>query len=110
MPRICTEKNREYQKKWYSSNREKQIKRNAEIRDTKITWLKEYKKKLKCSQCEENHPACLEFHHTNPSNKIDGVSQMVMRNKSLENIKLEIAKCIVLCSNCHRKLHYEEEL
>lgn len=23
-----------------------------------------------------------------------------------ENLKKEINKCVVLCSNCHRKLHY----
>ena len=26
----------------------------------------------------------------------------------LEKLKREIAKCILLCANCHTKLHYEE--
>lgn len=29
-----------------------------------------------------------------------------IRNLSIENLKKEINKCVVLCSNCHRKLHY----
>ena len=61
---------REYMRKWYENNKAKHI---ASVRkhDNKIKlWLKEYKATLKCEICEENHPACLEFHHLNPAKKI----------------------------------------
>ena len=29
-----------------------------------------------------------------------------MQSNSYKAIKEEIDKCVVLCSNCHRKLHY----
>lgn len=62
--------------------------------------------KLSCSKCSENHPACLDFHHL--GNKESNVGEMVNLGRSKKRILQEIAKCIVLCSNCHRKLHYEE--
>jgi hypothetical protein len=34
---------------------------------------------------------------------------MIHRNYSISKIKKEIKKCSVICSNCHRKLHWEEK-
>lgn len=68
-------------------------------------WLAEYKKTLSCTKCGENHPACLDFHHKDPSTKEFSISKMA--SNSIERLKAEIAKCEVLCANCHRKEHYE---
>jgi hypothetical protein len=72
-------------------------------------WFKEYKKNLSCTLCPENHPATLDFHHRDKDSKIMGICDLVARNYSKEHILEEIAKCDVLCSNCHRKLHWAEE-
>lgn len=62
-----------------------------------------------CQRCGENHPACLSFHHRDEKTKKFNISQeAVRRNRSLEYLQDEIAKCDVLCENCHRKLHSEE--
>jgi len=37
------------------------------------------------------------------------VSYMVRQKLSRQRILDEIAKCDILCANCHRKLHYEED-
>ena len=66
----------------------------------------DYKSKLKCSKCDESHISCLEFHHLDPSKKEGLISKM---RSSRKKLKIELEKCIVLCSNCHRKLHYEEK-
>ena len=66
----------------------------------------EYKKELKCQQCEETHPACLVFHHRNPGEKKFSISQYVGK-KTAKQIMNEISKCDILCSNCHKKLHYD---
>lgn len=73
MPIKDKEKRREYYKhymcKWYEENKAKHI---AYVinRDKKIKyWLKEYKETLKCENCGENHPACLDFHHVDPNEK-----------------------------------------
>lgn len=68
-------------------------------------WYREYKKTLKCAMCGETYWACLDFHHTDPSIKDNIISRMVADGVGIEKIKEEIAKCVVLCSNCHRKFH-----
>lgn len=62
------------------------------------------KEKLKCSNCDEKHPACIDFHHI--KNKSYSISRMVAIGRKIEDIQREILKCILLCSNCHRKEHY----
>lgn len=70
----------------------------------------EFKKTLSCSNCEENHPATLDFHHINPNTKYSTISDLKWSGCSKETLQAELKKCIVLCSNCHRKLHYEEKI
>ncbi len=59
--------------------------------------------KTKCLCCDENFGPCLEFHHKDSSKKEFELSKGI--KKSMEDIDREIAKCIVLCSNCHKKYH-----
>ena len=111
MPLKDKEKRREYQReymrKWYQNNKAKHI-GYVRKRDLKIqVWFREYKKSLRCEVCGENHPACLDFHHINPHTKKFSVSTRRDR-PSMEALKAKIAKCRVLCSNCHRKEHWEE--
>ena len=70
-------------------------------------WLKEYKLSLACTQCGENHPGCLDFHHRDREQKDGPIAQAAWQGWSVARILAEMAKCDVLCSNCHRKLHYE---
>lgn len=85
------------------------LKKRKEKHQERKNWFNEYKSKQVCSKCPENHPGCLDFHHTNPEEKEMEVTMMLSGKWSLDRIKKEIEKCIVLCSNCHRKLHWEEK-
>lgn len=78
------------------------VQKQREARKTK--WLQEYKQTQRCKLCPEDDAACLDFHHLDPSTKDGDVSDIV-RNISLERLQQELDKCVVLCSNCHRKLH-----
>jgi hypothetical protein len=60
-------------------------------------------------QCGEDHPSTLDFHHEDPAKKEASVRQLLDNGYSQKRILAEIAKCIVLCSNCHRKLHWSED-
>lgn len=62
---------------------------------------------LACAECGENHTATLHFHHRDPQAKDFNLSEAVRKGYSIERIKREVAKCIVLCANCHAKLHYK---
>ena len=101
-----SEKLREYRRRWYARNKQSAKaavrQRKRKIRD----WLDQYKLTLKCSSCSETHPACLEFHHPNPADKEIDVSRAIDWGWSTDRTMREINKCIVLCANCHRKLHW----
>jgi hypothetical protein len=64
--------------------------------------LNEYKSSHGCCICSEKDPRCLDFHHKEGSNKVMTVSQMCSFGK--EKLFSEIEKCVIVCSNCHRKL------
>ena len=56
-----------------------------------------------CLACKENDPCCLDFHHLEDKNFSIGYA--IAERFKWEKIENEIKKCVVLCSNCHRKLH-----
>lgn len=73
-------------------------------RNTNLTSLKGWKSLQKCYVCPEDNASCLDFHHLDPSQKEGAISD-VSRSWSFERLSSEIDKCVVLCSNCHRKYH-----
>lgn len=102
-------RNRERKREWYQTNRETQYARVKEQQQKNQQWFIEYKATLKCERCSEDHPAVLDFHHRDPSKKSSHLSGAAVRKGwSVARLKEEIAKCEVLCSNCHRKLHWSQ--
>jgi hypothetical protein len=73
--------------------------------------LKAYVTKLKqdskCVICGESDIACLDFHHI--GSKHDNVSDLVRRAVSIKVLQKEIDECIIVCANCHRKIHFYGE-
>lgn len=64
------------------------------------------KKRHSCVYCGESHPACLEFHHID---KKEGEISNMLSKYTEEEIMAEIDKCLIVCANCHRKIHWEEK-
>ena len=56
-----------------------------------------------CEKCGEKRPWVLSFHHKNPNKKEFNISKHYQKRWSL--LKIEVKKCILLCSNCHMELH-----
>ena len=98
------EKMREYRREWYRRNKEHAVQEVMRYHKELSDWFREFKTTLKCLRCGENDPACLDFHHRDGKEKDRAVSKMLKYGK--KKLLAEIAKCDVLCSNCHRKFHY----
>jgi CDGSH-type Zn-finger protein len=80
----------------------------ASPRIKKRQWFIAYIQKQKCVCCGEDDYRCLSFHHIR--DKYKGVSDMLNSGNGLKRLQEEIAKCIVLCENCHRAEHYRIKL
>jgi len=46
----------------------------------------------------------LEFHHINPEEKEFTIGG---KNYSIERMKKEVDKCVLVCGNCHSEIHEE---
>jgi len=82
--------------------------RSLKVKKELREWFRQFKSTLQCAICGEDHPACLDFHHNDPSQKELSLGHLPGLGWSKERILGEVAKCVVLYANCHRKLHYNE--
>ena len=105
----CKTCQRIYFKNHYQNNKQYYIDKAFEQTNKFLEIIDDVKQnKLKggCSVCGAYHPAILDFHHIDPTKKDFTIAQS--RTKSKEKFLKELDKCIVLCSNCHRVLHWRE--
>ena len=65
-------------------------------------YAQEVKESAPCPDCGGRYPHyVMDFHHLR--DKVANIADMVNSGDvSLDTLKNEIAKCVVLCSNCHR--------
>lgn len=98
------ESKRESYRLHYDINKEKFLSRNKQFRKDRILFLNE-KKSHGCIICGEKDTACLDFHHVNGDDKQYNISSIIS-NLSIKEIEEEMDKCVILCANCHRKIHY----
>ena len=97
----CRECQKEYRRNHYL-NHYPIYRKNIRDNKDKVKNLILENKKSGCIKCGEDHPSCLDFHHL--ENKEFNVGGSY-NNKGYQQVKNEIKKCIILCANCHRKLH-----
>ena len=97
---------RTYQRGWHQRHREKRLAKVYAKRAAIHEYIQGIKNELYCADCGERHPATLQFHHLNSEDKTFAIGKAVNRGFSLDRIKKEIKKCIVLCANCHFIRHY----
>lgn len=93
-------------KRWRENNKEYiKTKQREDKRARKLKAI-EYLGGI-CNLCKQAyHPAVFEFHHKDPSTKDRDPSKMLQL--SWERLTQELDKCLLLCANCHRLTHHEE--
>lgn len=70
-------------------------------RDTKRLRLLEGKS---CMDCGNDDIRVLEFHHRDPSEKEGKIGTMLAGG--WEKLLIEVAKCDIVCANCHILRHH----
>ena len=104
----CKVCRKEIKRQSYLKNKDSIMLKQRTKRRLVQEWVRQFKQK--CELCPETHPGCLDFHHE--GDKEFGIANLINRDSlnraSKKKIIEEIKKCRVLCSNCHRKLHWEK--
>jgi hypothetical protein len=72
-----------------------------------IDELNAYKSSQACQKCSNTKYYLLEFHHIDPSTKENDVYTLA-KTRGRKTVWDEIAKCIILCKNCHADFHHQE--
>lgn len=58
----------------------------------------------KCLVCGyDRYPGALAFHHVDPATKVNGIAEKG-RALSIQALRAEAAKCVLLCHNCHAEV------
>lgn len=105
---ICKECSRSHSRNYYNNNTElhkKNVYRNKLLYVEQLrNWINTVIRKDGCCICDEKEVCCLEFHHVDQTEKEELVSYLIGTN-SRRKLEIELNKCSVVCSNCHRKIH-----
>jgi hypothetical protein len=103
---VCKPCQREKSKQHYHANKKQYLAKNAAYTKQVQTKMREFKTAKGCTDCGETDHRCLDFDHVDPSSKTGNVATLA-RSWSYQRLLTEIEKCVVRCSNCHRKRTFD---
>lgn len=87
--------------KHYNRHKHRYIDAVSRRRKEKITWLGAEKDKP-CADCKNRFPAeCMDFDHVRGEKEFS-ICRGWWKGIGWERLKKEVAKCEVVCANCHR--------
>lgn len=117
----------EYQREWRKNNPDKVASyRKPPKPGQKSKWGKAHYQRKKdfinaekekrggCVMCPEATLVCLDFHHRDPEIKNEKLRYSTKKRSpglfrlTWPELEEELAKCDLLCANCHRKAHADE--
>lgn len=100
MPYTDKEKQKSAQLDWYYKNKAKVAARQVELRAEFLEWYNQLKAQP-CTDCGNQFPSvCMQWDHIGTAIKVDKLS-VVKRNRNKAKVLAEIAKCELVCANCH---------
>jgi hypothetical protein len=101
-----TRDQRPYNVAYYARNREAEIARVTERQQATLAWLRELRK-VPCMDCGGTFPPyVMEFDHRDPATKLFALTSSRAMLKPRDQLLAEIAKCDIVCSNCHQARTY----
>ena len=105
---VRRERQREYSRRWYLSNKPKAMTAVARRKKEQRNRWEAYRADKACAHCGFSHPAVIDFHHVIRQNK-QSVNDLAVKHGNVSAaIREAEEKCIPLCANCHRILHWQE--
>lgn len=93
------------QKEFYSKNTEYYKQKRKENRLKIRDFISNLKKEAKCKFCNECESVCLQFHHLDQNEKEIEIADIRNKGWSIKRLQTEIDKCVIVCANCHFKIH-----
>lgn len=102
------EDRREYARQWYQKNKEAHKARAKANRASQRAAWREFKAQQVCAHCGAQHPAVIDFHHVDRNESNKKVYKLVSNCQFAEARREAELRCIPLCANCHRILHWDE--
>lgn len=95
--------------RWYHRNK-REHKSNVKKRKLALVkWVKGLRAAFACESCGRSNPAFIELHHTCQNEYRLRLGEMAREGYAKQTILEEIDRGRVLCANCHRSVHYENE-
>lgn len=77
--------------------------RDVYTKREKISLIRQLKASTPCADCGHSYPHyVMDFDHRPDEDKVAGITPMANMSFTWDDIENEIAKCDIVCSNCHR--------
>lgn len=104
--KVYLEKQKAKRLRQYNENKQKFNLKSTESHKRLRARNREFVNKIKdvpCTICNTKYPPlCMDFDHLPQYEKKRDISHLVLKAASLERLREEIAKCQIICANCHR--------
>lgn len=93
---------RQFNVRYYAAHRQEEIDRVLRRQHATIEWLRDLRR-VPCADCGSRFaPYAMDFDHRDPKAKLFAIASGHALLKSRAILLNEVAKCDIVCANCHR--------
>lgn len=98
----CRSCKKEEQRAWYESHKQEQLKRVYDYKESLRDFIRETKEESPCTDCGIKYPYyVMDFDHLPSYEKKFNINCGAILSSKYKLLE-EMAKCELVCSNCHR--------
>ena len=98
----CKACKKEANHQYYLNDKATYIEQARKSKQKRVERMRAVKAAMGCRCCDEKEPVCLDFHHHKDDKEITVAKAAAY---SWARVEKEMKKCVVLCRNCHAKVH-----